>query len=53
MLGNKKLLSDTDLKIFSRTNKTCRDLVGKVERGRELVFDVSEMSSVSTVAWAW
>ena len=50
-------LNGTDLKFFARASKTCREAVRRAKEDDEaenwLKFKVSEMSSISTLEWAW
>ena len=50
-------LSETDLKLFSWTNKACRDAMRKAKKDEEaetkMKFKVTEITSISVLEWAW
>ena len=50
-------LNGTDLKFFARANKSCREAVRRAKKDeeaeRKLKFRVRELSSLSTLEWAW
>ena len=50
-------LNGTDSKFFARANKRCRDAVRRAKKDEEaektLEFKIWELSSISTLEWAW